>query len=63
MKDPPKIYCCYCRRLVKLIVGSVIYRCPLCDAIILPSQLAAALENDERGPNDEQSAGALPGEH
>jgi hypothetical protein len=47
MIELPTLTCPYCQRYVRPIKGTALYRCPACNAIILPSQIASALDDVE----------------
>jgi len=53
MIELPTLTCPYCQRYVRPIKGTALYRCPACNAIILPSQVASALDDAEP---DQQAA-------
>ena len=55
MIELPTLTCPYCRRYVRPIQGTALYRCPACNAIILPSQVASALDDAELHQEDTET--------
>jgi len=55
MKNKVTTFCAHCRKTTMLICGIVIYRCPKCHRIILPSQVAEEMDRERDDSECERS--------